>query len=339
MALIQVRSHFGSRMSQIDEEEQRIEETVESTQGRPIPINHHLASELFISLTLLGFEMGTQMPTETLPKAPTTEVLAKAMEGEGSGQVATSQQFVQQFKGAPQVPLIAQEATQHPPKSGAAESVEAARSDGQQQSQGGGVIQQQAPAPLPKQLAPAMGSPFSALVPPPEKSAPAPYASGFIEQQQQAQVAYLHHQHVQAVKAAASLGVQPAATPPGQVMGVEYYGLNNQGPQEFDQSSELTQPAEDIGSIHAKLDNLIAAVTYSSDANQSRFDQLQAGQQDLTDTLVTTTATLAAMSGVSALSMEGGSSYAKALGMVPQGAEVPIQLTPHGYAIATKAGH
>ena len=83
MALIQVRSHFGSRMSQIDEEEQRIEETVESTQGRPIPINHHLASELFISLTLLGFEMGTQMPTETLPKAPTTEVLAKAMEGEG----------------------------------------------------------------------------------------------------------------------------------------------------------------------------------------------------------------------------------------------------------------
>lgn len=72
---------------------------------------------------------------------------------------------------------------------------------------------------------------------------------------------------------------------------------------------------------------------------RTRFDQLQAGQQDSTDTLVTTTATLAAMSGVSALSMEGGSSYAKALGMMPQGAEVPIQLTPHGYAIATKAGH
>ena len=37
---------------------------------------------------------------------------------------------------------------------------------------------------------------------------------------------------------------------------------------------------------------------------RTRFDQLQAGQQDSTDTLVTTTATLAAMSGVSALSME-----------------------------------
>ena len=90
------------------------------------------------------------------------------------------------------------------------------------------------------------------------------------------------------------------------------YGSSANAPTEYDQVSEMTQGMDDLATVHAKFDNLIAAVSLAGEAQQS-FEELRMGQHDLADTLATTTATLASMTGVSAVGVGGTSRYAKAI--------------------------
>ena len=79
------------------------------------------------------------------------------------------------------------------------------------------------------------------------------------------------------------------------------YGSSANAPTEYDQVSEMTQGMDDLATVYAKFDNLIAAVSLAGEAQQSGFEELRMGQHDLADTLATTTATLASMTGVSAV--------------------------------------
>lgn len=109
------------------------------------------------------------------------------------------------------------------------------------------------------------------------------------------------------------------------------YGSSANAPTEYDQVSEMTQGMGDLATVHAKFDNLIAAVSLAGEAQQSGFEELRMGQHDLADTLATTTATLASMTGVSAVGVGGTSSYAKAISAGSTVAhETQVQLTPYG---------